>query len=185
MVVALVAASCGTPQPVPTPSPAPTVECFEFVETGVPSTMPPRDVLDESSNVVVATFRGYEEAVWNTPDGTRPTREAFQEGARLVTPLALDVERALRGDAGAAARAVEIGGESGCDLVDYGWPDLVAGERYVILLGPLVDSTGAPSEHLLLLAGWPTDANDRVYNGDERIGDLKAVERRITRTDAP
>ena len=187
----VLAAACATPDPTPspspsaTPSPAATVECLEFIETAIPSTAPPRDWLDSAETVVVGTLERHEDAVWDTPDGSRPTREGFHNGAGLVTPLVINVERALRGDASAAAKAVESGGVSGCDVVDYGWPDLVAGERYVFLLRPLLDSTGAPSEHQLLLVGWPVDADDRVASGDGRLDSLAKIERRIRRTDGP
>ena len=184
-LASVIVAACAAPTPSPLPTPIATPDCFEFIDPATPSTINGRDLLDYAETVIVGTFEGYDDAAWNTPDGERPTRDGFGNGARLVTPLRIEVQRALRGDPATASKAVEAGGVSGCDVVDYGPTHVRVGGQYVFMLWPLVDSTGAPSDHLLLLDAWPVDQDGRVSSSDGRLSDLKDIERRIRRTDGP
>lgn len=132
----------------------------------------------DATSVIVGVFGGYGPAIWNTPDGRRPTQASFQSGpASLVRPIQIDVKGELKGARAMAERAVQRGGESGCDQVSYdGDPVLQDGRRYVFFLVPLVDNSGAQLDQQLVLAAWPVGPDDRVdtaKDGKVTLADLK------------
>jgi hypothetical protein len=99
--------------------------------------------------------------------------------------MSITVERVLRGDAEAAGRAIHAGGELGCDLLDYGEPDLQAGRRYVLLFAPLVGGAGPAEDAMLLLGAWPVSDDDRVSVPGREPIPLERLVRRIDSDPAP
>jgi hypothetical protein len=124
-----------------------------------------------TTDTFVGVFGGYGEPRWNTPDGHRPTAEEFQEKpARLIRPISIEFQAAVRGPQEDASNAVARGGTLGCDTITYlGDPTLVEGQRYMFFMGPINDSEGKPSGDLLVTNAWPIEKD--VVN-TEQDGDL-------------
>ena len=146
----------------------------------------------DSTDIVEATFSGYQKAKWNTPDGHRPSKDEFQnDTARLVRPLAMKlVGSQIKGSSDAANRAVQRGGTSGCDEVSYSnEPTLVEGQDYVFFLVPLTNSKQDKSEDYLVLSAFRVGADglvDMPSDGQVSVPELtKAVENGLPSTPPP
>lgn len=148
----------------PDPTPGATLsddECFVLhgIREPIPQTIDNMTAL--ATVILVGTFEGYGKPMWNTPDAARPTYEEFTNtSARIVRPVMLDVETALRGLKDAAEGARVTGGEIGCDSVTYE-PDLslVAGTRYVCFLAPTAESSGEVVSSLIPIDAWVVAAD--------------------------
>ncbi len=145
--------------------------CFDLTvqSSGEPPTI--NNLRKTTSDTVVGIFGGYGEPRWNTPDGQRPTTAEFEEKpARLIRPISIEFQGAVRGPREAASHAVARGGTLGCDTITYvGDPTLVEGQRYIIFMGPINTSEGKSSGDLLVTNAWRIE-KDVVKT--EQDGDL-------------
>lgn len=162
----------------PQPSPSTVDGCIVFSVEAGQAADDVNSLRRDATSVIVGVFGGYGPAMWNTPDGHRPTRAEFQSApASLVRPIQIDVKGELKGARAVAERAVQRGGERGCDQITYdGDPVLEDGRRYVFFLVPLADNVGAQLEQQLVLAVWPVGPDDRVdtaKDGKLTLAELK------------
>lgn len=140
-----VATTANVPSPTPRaivaspsqkPGPTPEASCYDLrIEVDyVPSTL--GDVARRSEAVAVATFAGYGQAAWNTPDGKRPSESQLRASDPIIVRrVHLDDVTMLRGDAATVEVAQWVGGQLGCDSITFSEPeDLVPGTRYVMFL---------------------------------------------------
>jgi hypothetical protein len=149
------------------PTAAGSADCYEVSVEASSKPHSLAGVAPDATDIVVAVFEGYGAAAWNTPDGRRPSRRDVQEkSARLVRPLALEVQAALRGSG--SPKAIERGGTLGCDVVTYSEDvALTQRQRYLFFLAPVADSEGQPSGNTALLAAWRIGQDDVVATAGE------------------
>jgi hypothetical protein len=149
------------------PSPDSTLsddECYVLHGTREPLPHSIETMAALSSVIVVGTFEGYGKPFWNTPNGARPTHEELTtSSARIVRPVLIAAEAALRGSVDETANALVAGGEIGCDSITYD-PDLSlnVGVSYVLFLAPIADSSGKVGVSVVPLDGWPVRKDDVV-----------------------
>jgi hypothetical protein len=114
-----------------------------------------------SNLILIATFDGYGDATWNTPDGSRPTSEEFRNSSYDVTIIRgvqMTVDEDLRGTTAEAADIYVRGGTVGCDTIAYSdAQQLLFGSRYVFYGASWVgDPAGKP--RLALIRAWVLDS---------------------------
>lgn len=155
--------------PTSIPSSGGSSDCLILTTGGSEGGQDIKSLRRDATAVVVGTFGGYEAARWTTPDGGRPTREQFQStSARLVRPLAIETNGAIRGPRSSVASAVQRGGTAGCDSITYaGDATLADGQKYVFFLVPLRNSEQAITSDWLLLAAFPIGRDDNVTTAQD------------------
>jgi hypothetical protein len=176
--VVLLTSAC-TAVPGAEPSETPPTEsasldparCFDLTVQPSGQTPTISNLRKTTTDTFVGIFGGYGEPRWNTPDGHRPTAAEFEEKpARLIRPISIEFQGAVRGPREDASRAVARGGTLGCDTITYvGDPTLVEGQRYMFFMGPITNSEGQSAGDLLVTNAWPI-GKDIVKT--EQDGDL-------------
>jgi hypothetical protein len=131
-------------------------------------------------SIVVAAVTSFEPAIFNTADGSVP--RAFSEDrpapdqpfGEIVTPAAINVDQAVRGNATVGAMRVVIeGGIVGCSSfrVDVA-PSVEKGRRYLLFLDQMMDAGGrVPLPWLRIRFAWPIGPDDIV----QTVGGPKAL----------
>ncbi len=166
---------------VRTPLPAPSCvdESIIAEQSMNPRTM--ADLATKSAVVVVGTFGGYGTALWNTPDGKRPSAADLQNQSKapmLERPASIVVETAIRPAGPGGLEATVRGGRLGCDritLTDDDTQDLIVGSRYLFFMSPLDDINGKLSPDPSVLDAWPVGGDGFVQTPHEGNVSMSAV----------
>ena len=118
----------------------------------------------DAQTIVVGVFDGFGPPHWNTQDGERPKKsDYFVSPASLVRPARITVVAELKGDEAAVERAVQRGGEIGCDKFEYtGDAVLVEGGEFAFFLVPLLTNEGDGTQEHLILEAFPVTDKDEV-----------------------
>jgi hypothetical protein len=116
--------------------------------------------------IAPGTIDQVDPAEWNTPGNVRPDLDAVQHGrssAIIWRPVRLTLDAPWKGTTDGATKAVVRGGTVGCDsyLFDDD-PLLVPGDRYVLFLYAVTDSTGRPPGVMSVIDAWPIHADGTV-----------------------
>jgi hypothetical protein len=110
-------------------------------------------------------------AIWNTPDGTRPaTPDARRQRIQLNTPAGLQDVTSLRSSLGAGPMLIP-GGTNGCDTEVYSnplMPRLVKGDRYVLFVGIMRDTSDQIIPGGILADAWPVASDGTIPSSDGR-----------------
>lgn len=125
-------------------------------------------------HAIVGTFESVGTTRWNTPDGTRPTRDEFQStSAILYRPITFGLDQVILGVPDIASIILR-GGTLGCDSMtfadDHDLAMLTKGSTYVVVSMPVNNSAQKPLGRLLLLSAWPVNSEGMVQT--ESDGDL-------------
>lgn len=123
-----------------------------------------------SAVVLEATYLGLAgPAVWNTPDGKRPS--AASVGTQLNTPASLAGIVTFRSSLGAGALLIP-GGMNGCDSEVYSNAYLsrpTEGSRYLFFLVPARDTSGRLLDGGILEDAWPVAADGTIGAPNARM----------------
>ena len=145
---------------------APTTpgDCIMVTHDVEPTLLEADQAASASSVVIEANYLGPAgPAVWNTPDGRRPTLpEEWTLTPSLSTPAMIGNTEGLRGNLAAPGRVLIPGGTNGCDSDVYSnsaLPPLRAGQRYVFFLSPAFDTAKAQLPDANLLRAWSVGAD--------------------------
>jgi hypothetical protein len=166
--------------PAPTPSPG---DCLVITYDADPLQLSTSAVATISSLVIEGDYVGVAgPAIWNTPDGHRPSTAETYSGARpgLYTPLDIENVVSLRGKFSSILHVLVPGGSSGCDTEIYSNPlysPPVVGQRYAFFISPALNSSGAVTPNGLLRRAWSASANGAVQTpeGPMTLADLNVT----------
>jgi hypothetical protein len=187
LVTSLVAGCAPLSGPIGNPRPgegSPAPDCYQVDES---VDTPPRTIANLSrvtTSVVIAEVTAIEDGIWNTRDGRKPDRGvpgAPGSNAGIVTPVNLDIERSVHGDAGPGAlRVLNPGGTAGCVVhtVDNA-ARIVAGGRYAFFLQPGADAEGVRHPDVpQIIEAWPVSEDglvETLYDGTLSLDDFEAA----------
>lgn len=133
------------------------------------------------ASIFVGTFGGKDSAFWNTPDGLPPESTGAFGTANIYTPIAINLDRVIRGQAADPGRTTLEGGSIGCSkLVLRPSLELQQGVRYLFFsTGRGQDSTGGPMGFIVVSLAWPVSDGDLVETPEEGTLPLADVIRQI------
>jgi hypothetical protein len=126
-------------------------------------------------------------AIFNTRDGRQPPQPSdlpeniWSGTTTLLTPVTLDVEEALKGDAAPGTLQVYLeGGEVGCIVQSFdSTPEVATGARYVVTLVPGIDEDGTQRpERPRIIAAWsigPDGMVDTEADGNVPLVELRDI----------
>ena len=173
---------------VRTPLPAPSCVDESIIAEQSMNLRTMADLATKSVVVVVGTFGGYGIAVWDTPDGKRPSAADLQNQSKapmLERPVSIDVQTSIRPAGPGGLQATVRGGQLGCDritLTDDDTQDLIVGSRYLFFMSPLDDINGNLSPVPSVLDAWPVGGDGLVrtpHEGNVSISAVAAVMARV------
>jgi len=132
--------------------------------------------------IAPGTVDRVDRAVWNTPGNERPDLDAVQRGrssAIIWRPVHLTLDAPWKGTANRARETVVRGGTVGCDSYLFDDDPLLApGDRYVLFLAEVTDSTHTSSGIMNVVDAWPIHGDGTVERPVEEpiaIGKLRPL----------
>lgn len=143
---------------------AENADCFVRVQGAEEAADDLNSLGRDAETIVVGVFEGYGLPHWNTADGNRPEKSDYVGSpASLVRPASITVVANLKGDQARAERAVQRGGEIGCDRFEYaGDTVLVTGKQFAFFLVPLLTNEGGQAQEQLILEAFPVTEDGDV-----------------------